>query len=74
MTNMFFKPIFFKYEPVSRLPTPAEVRNISNTSGNIRSKSFIHPLPVKIPTLGLVKYGVGSQMADVQTTNRKKIT
>lgn len=68
MTEIFFDSSFFKNERASTLPTPAEVRSINHTSGNIQGKNFNRPPPVMIPSLDLViKYGADVTVAEAQT-------
>lgn len=59
---------FFSKAPSAFAPTPAEIRAINTASGNSRGISFNRPLPVIIPSLGLlVEYRGYITIFEVQT-------
>jgi hypothetical protein len=59
---------FFKERRASTLPTTVEIRAVNKDSGDPYTTNFNRPLPVKIPSLGLVvKYGADVTVTEAQT-------
>lgn len=72
----FLESSFFKEQRAPALPSPAEIRALNKKTGHSRATNFNRPVPVSIPSLGLlVKYGtdVTPTEAETQTFIREKL-
>lgn len=67
VTNLL-ESSFFKEQRAPALPSPAEIRALNEKTGHLRAADFDSPVPVSIPSLGLlVKYGSDVTWAEVET-------
>lgn len=66
--KVYPKSTFFQESRASALPSPAEIRALSEATGHYRAKSLNRPPPVIMPSLGLaVKYGTDVTAAEAET-------
>ncbi|KAM0435976.1 hypothetical protein ACHAPT_002868 [Fusarium lateritium] len=65
--KVFPQSSFFQERRAPALPSPAEIRALSEATGHYRATFLDHPPPVIIPSLGLaVKYGTNVTIAEVE--------